>query len=192
MEKIVIIGSPGAGKTTLANELGPRLKIKVFHLDRLFWVRGWKRKNSDVRIDILQKIVQEKQWIIEGTYLRSSEPRLKAADTIIFLDIPPLLCLQRIIERHSKYNTRFRRDLPEECTDKLSPLRIFKVIAFRLVGRRTLKRQLRNYKSKQIIRLRSAKEVNDFLAHQKQVQETFSSSYQISIPSQFHVGQQKT
>src|SRR5436305_13716253 len=103
MEKIVIMGSSGAGKTTLARKLGPMLKINVIHLDRLFWECGWKAKTRETRIDILQKRIMEKQWIIEGTYLHISELHLKAADTIIFLDIPPLSCLCRLIKRHLEY-----------------------------------------------------------------------------------------
>src|SRR5438874_11532330 len=100
MEKIVIIGSPGAGKSTLARKLDSKLKIKVFHLDRCFWQRGWKGETGDTRIDILNRLVlRDKQWIIEGTYLKSSGPRLEAADTIIFLDTPPLVCLWRIFKR---------------------------------------------------------------------------------------------
>ncbi len=168
MDKIVIIGSPGAGKTTLAKDLGSLLKIKVFHLDRLFWKRGWKRKTRDTRIDILQNLVLEKQWIIEGTYLNSSKRHLKAADTIIFLDIPRLLCLQRLIKRHREYKKRFRRDIPKECTDRLTMFRKLKVLTFPLHGGRTIKQTIRNYKSKKIIWLRSSKEVKDFLAQQKQ------------------------
>ncbi len=171
MKKIVIIGSPGAGKSTLARELGPMLKIKVFHMDRFFWQRGWKGKTGDTRIDILQEIVREKQWIIEGTYLSSSEPRLNAADTIIFLDIFPLVCLQRLMKRHREYHGRSRRDIPEGCTDKLTLHRMLRVLAFPFRGRRTLKQKLRNCKSKQIIRLRSRKEVKDFLARQKQYED---------------------
>src|SRR5229473_336065 len=122
MEKIVIIGSPGAGKTALARKLGSMLKMKVIHLDRLFWQRDWKRKARDTRIDILQDLVREKRWIIEGTYLNSSKIHMKAADTIIFLDISPILCLQRIIKRHREYSGRSRRDIPMECTDKLTLL----------------------------------------------------------------------
>jgi adenylate kinase family enzyme len=166
MEKIVIIGSPGAGKSTFAKKLGSILKIKVFHLDRIFWQSGWNEIPRKTRIDILQRIVQKKRWIIEGTYLKSSEPRLDAADTIIFLDIPPLLCLQYIIKRHRKYHGRPRRDIPKGCTDKLDLRRILKVLAFPFRGRRILKEKLRNYKSKRIIWLCSPEEVEDFLMQQ--------------------------
>jgi adenylate kinase family enzyme len=165
MEKIVIIGSPGAGKSRLARKLGPMLKIKVFHLDRIFWRSGWKELPWDVRIDIQQNLVREKQWIIEGTYLRSSEHRLKAADTIIFLDIDPSLSLLHIIKRHHEFQGRPRRDIPEGCTDKLTFYRILKVLVFPFRGRITLKQKLRKYKSKQIIWLRSVQEVEDFLEH---------------------------
>lgn len=168
MKKIVIIGSSGAGKSTFARELGSILKMKVFHLDRYFWQRGWRVKTRDTRIDILQEIVREKQWIIEGSYLSSSELHLHEADTIIFLDIPPLLCLWRLTKRHLAYRRRSRRDIPEGSTDKLTMSHILKVVTFPLEDRRTIKQKLRNYKSKQIIWLRSRKEVEDFLAQQKQ------------------------
>src|SRR5205085_9716682 len=98
--------SPGAGKSTLARALEPILDIKVFHLDRFFWQLGWKKETGDTRIDVLQDFVREKQWIIEGSYLNSSEIHLGAADTIIFLDLSPLLCLQRVIKRHREYRGR--------------------------------------------------------------------------------------
>ena len=168
MERIVIIGSSGAGKSTLARKLSPMLKIKVFHMDRFFWQRRWKRETRDTRIDILQGLVREKRWIIEGSYLSSSEPRLEAADTIIFLDIPALMCLLRVMKRYLAYRRRPRRDIPEGCTDKLTLLHILKVLTFPLYGRRTIKQMLRNYNSKRIIRLRSRKEVKDFLAQLEQ------------------------
>jgi|SRR5438105_3239291 len=177
MEKIVIMGSSGAGKTTLARELGPILKIKkVIHLDRLFWQRDWKGKSRDTRIDILQGLVREKQWIIEGNYFSVSELHLNAADTIIFLDTHPLVCLQRIKKRHREYYGRSRRDIPEGCKDNLTRLRMLKVLAFPLRGRRRLEEKLRKYKSKKIFWLRSGKEVKDFLAQQKRFADDMMAS----------------
>ena len=119
-------------------------------------------------MDILQDFVREKRWIIEGNYLSSSELLLREADTIIFLDIPPLVCLLRVMKRHLAYRRLSRRDIPEGSTDKLTMSHILKVVTFPLEDRRTIKQKLRNYKSKQIIWLRSRKEVEDFLAQQKQ------------------------
>lgn len=164
MKKIAIIGSPGAGKTKLTKDLGRILKLKVYHLDRLFWKWGWEEKDRDSRIDILQRLVQREQWIIEGTYLRSSELRLKMADTIIFLDTSPLVCLRRIIKRHCEEYGRYRRDIPEGCVDKLTLPRILKVLTFPLAERRKLKNKLREFPSEKVIWLHSAKEVKDFLA----------------------------
>jgi len=169
MNKVAIIGPGGAGKSTLAQELSSILNIKVYHLDRIFWQRDWKEKPRDTRIDILQDIVRNDQWIIEGTYLGTSEPRLDSADTIIFLDINPLLCLIRVLKRHHKYRGVPRRDIPEGCTDKLTLLNIWRVLVFPIRERRTLKQKLlfyeSNYKTKEIILPRSGKKVEVFLAN---------------------------
>ena len=168
MDKIVIIGSPGSGKSTLARKLGRKLQIQVVHLDRLFWYPDWKEKPRDTRIGILKERVSKRQWIIEGTYLDSSEPRLEAADTIIFLDIPFYVCLQRIIKQHFNCQGNYRHDLKEGCKDELNLFRILKVLGFPFRGRRTLKQKLRNYKSKQIFTLHSSNEVEYFLAQLQQ------------------------
>lgn len=165
MEKIAIIGSSGAGKSTLARKLGSLLNIKVFHLDRFFWQRDWKKKSRESRIDILQNIGRERRWIIEGNYLGSSELLIDMADAIIFLDVPPLLCLQRIVKRHHKYQGLSRRDIPTGCQYNLNLVRMLNVLNFPLQDRRRLIENL--YKcstSKPVIRFRSKKEVVDFLA----------------------------
>ena len=176
MKRIVIVGPSGAGKTTLAQKLGPMLNSKVVHLDRLFWERDWKGKPRDTRIDTLQKVIQEKQWVVEGTYFYSSEPALKVADTIIFLDMPPLLCLMRIFKRHRETSDRFRRDIPEGCTDRLSLRSIRKVLLFPFGDRKAFKHKLKNYEAKRIIWLRSPEKVDAFLAQVEHEQRSVSAT----------------
>jgi len=178
MEKIAIIGAPGAGKTTLARKLHRILNIKVLHLDRLFWKPGWQSIDGATRIGIMQDIIREKQWIIEGTYLNSSEPRLNEADTIIFFDTPVHVCLSRVIKRHRKDRGCFRRDIPEGCVDKLTLHRILKLLVFPIQDRKKLKQKLLTYNSKEFIWLQSPEEVEDFLMQlELDVYEKRNTSY---------------
>jgi adenylate kinase family enzyme len=166
MVKIAIIGPSGSGKTTLTKKLSSTLKIKPFHLDRFFWQRDWEKETRDNRINILQQLIQEKEWIIEGTYIHSTDLHLIAADTIICLDVPSLVCLLRLIKRYRKSHGSPRRDIPEGCRDKLTVNRILKVLTFRSRDWKTLQQKLSDFGIKKtVIRLRSKKEVEVFLAN---------------------------
>jgi adenylate kinase family enzyme len=173
MNKIVVIGSPGAGKSTFAQALGEILQIEVIHLDRHFWQAGWKELPREARIEIEQDLVRDKErWIIEGTYLGSSDKRLSAADTIIFLDLPRLLCLWRIVTRHiATYHQRNRLDIPDGCTDKLSLRCVLKVLVFPQRGRRQLMKKIKSIRAcetnqseqKTIHTFRSTEDLDAFL-----------------------------
>lgn len=159
MKKIVIVGSPGAGKSTLAQALARILDIQVFHLDRHFWYPkrkhvwqfSWKEYSRDDRKKIEQQLIQEnEQWIIEGTYLSSSDSRLEAADTIIFLDMPRFLCLLQAMKRYIKYRSYVRPDIPEGCTEQLSIFYILKIFAFPHRGRNLFFEKLDGFRKRGI------------------------------------------
>lgn len=173
MKKIVIIGSPGAGKSTFAQALGEILNIEVLHLDRYFWQTGWKEHPREKRIQIQQELVEGKeQWIMEGSYISSADSRLQAADTIIFLDIPPLLCLWRVIKRHIFTSRRVLRfDLPNGCTDKFSLRNVLKVLLFPLRDRHQLIEKIAQIcVGKHILSYRSTKDLKHFLSQPFQEQ----------------------
>jgi adenylate kinase family enzyme len=193
MNKIVIIGSPGAGKSTFAQILGELLHVEVIHLDRLFWQTGWKEFPRNVRIKIQQHYLDSRErWIMEGTYLSSSDDRLNAADTIIFLGLPRLLCLWRIIKRHFETSHQYRLDLPDGCTDKLSLRCIAKVLVFPHRGLKQFMRKIHQIricevnqpKQTTILLFRSPKDVNIFL-HTIQKQKPFFSEEQDSVLEYF-------
>ena len=171
--KIAIIGPSGAGKTTLAKKLADILKLNVYHLDRFFWLPridrffwqpSWRRAPSEVRIDLLEKFVCEKSWIIEGTYVNSSEVHLIKANTIIYLDISSFRRCLRVIKRHFEPQERLRRDIPKGSSDRLTFLGILRVLFFPLRAKRKLEDKLRKFPPEKIIRLQSPKEVERFLA----------------------------
>ena len=89
MERILIIGCPGSGKTTLAKTLGQKLGLPVIQLDQL-WGGNVTREEFDSR---LAMALNMDRWIIDGNYGRTMEARLAKCDTLIYLDYSRWACL---------------------------------------------------------------------------------------------------
>ncbi len=121
MQRVAIIGSCGAGKTTLAKSLGERLDLPVIHLDAHYWQPGWQATDADEWQKIQQKLVKGDRWIIDGNYGSTMDIRLTAADTIVWLDFSRYLCLWRVFKRS------FLSALPNLCL-LLRPIRHFPVL----------------------------------------------------------------
>lgn len=169
MDKIVIIGSSGAGKSTFARKLGEVLAIEVIHLDLYFWKPGWIEHPRSRRIEIEQELINKKDsWIIEGTYLSSSDSRLNAADTIIFLDRPWHICLIQAFRRHFTHQGQPRPDIPEGSKDKLGLIYVVKIVLFPFRDKRSLKKKIKELQAsdqaekKTVLTLRSNEEAEKF------------------------------
>jgi adenylate kinase family enzyme len=119
MKRILIIGSAGSGKSTLAKELGKVLNLPIIHLDKYYWKPNWIPTPDDEWNQFIAEVVNQEEWIMDGNYSRTLDLRLKRADTVIFLDLPRILCLYSIFKRRIKYHGKTRPDLNEECPEKL-------------------------------------------------------------------------
>ncbi len=94
MQKIIVIGSPGAGKSCLARRLRDITGLPLYYLD-LIWHKSDKTNISREEFDLrLSEILNTDKWIIDGNYSRTLEMRLKACDTVFFLDYPVDVCLK--------------------------------------------------------------------------------------------------
>lgn len=108
MKKIIIIGSPGAGKSMFARKLSELTGHPLFYLD-LLWHKEDKTAISRSEFDKeLSQILSQDRWIIDGNYIRTLEIRLKYCDTVYLLDIPLEVCLQGVENRIGKK----RADMP--------------------------------------------------------------------------------
>ncbi|HEX4423306.1 MAG TPA: hypothetical protein VH165_35595 [Kofleriaceae bacterium] len=95
----MILGSPGAGKTTLARRLAAASGLPLWSMDELYWEPGWRRPDEAAVARRLADAVAGPAWIIEGNYERYLAPRLARADSAVFLDVGPVRCLIRIARR---------------------------------------------------------------------------------------------
>ena len=119
MERILIIGCPGAGKTTLARQLGEKLGLPVVHLDSIFWSPGnWEHLEQKDFDQALQGELEKSQWIIEGNYNRTLPLRLSYCDAVIWLDFGRYACMGGWFKRMITNWGKVRPDMAPGCVER--------------------------------------------------------------------------
>ena len=116
MKKIIVIGSPGAGKSVFSQKLKKVTNLPLYHLDMLYHKKDGTHISKEELEKKLKTIFKEEQWIIDGNYQRTLELRLKECDTVFLLDYPTEICIKGA---ESRVGTK-RDDLPwiEEKLDE--------------------------------------------------------------------------
>lgn len=98
-KKILVIGSPGSGKSYFSKQLSKITSIPVFHLDLLYWNENWVPTPAPEFDSKLKEIMEQSEWIIDGNFQRTLEMRLKEANLVYFLDLPVEVCVKAEKER---------------------------------------------------------------------------------------------
>ena len=93
MKKVIIIGSPGAGKSVFSRKLHEITNLPLYHIDMLYHNSDGTHITTEELIEKFEKIFQTDQWIMDGNYQRTLEMRIKECDTIFLLDYPVEVCL---------------------------------------------------------------------------------------------------
>ena len=99
MQRVLVIGSPGAGKSTLSHALAARTGLPLHHLDRMFWLSGWIERDRDEGRAVLKQVLAQDRWIIDGNYGSTLPLRIARADTVVWLDYPTLMFACSRVER---------------------------------------------------------------------------------------------
>ena len=108
MKKVIVIGCPGSGKSTVSRALHNKTGIPLYHLDMMYWNADKTTVKKSVFLERLSAVLEKDEWIIDGNYSSTMELRMAACDTVIFLDYPLDVCLDGIRERRGKP----RSDMP--------------------------------------------------------------------------------
>lgn len=167
MERIMIFGFSGGGKSTLAVELGKRLGIVPLHLDSVHWLPGWVENERENETETVAEYMKSERWIIEGNYRNVLwKERVEQCDTLVFIDVNRFTCLKNVISRYFKHRGRTRPDMGEGCNEKLD----FEFIKWVLYdGRKKRRKNLETVRfarhlGKQVYILKNRKQINRWLS----------------------------
>ena len=158
MQKALVIGCPGSGKSTFARRLQALTGLPLIYLDQLFWNanKTWVSPETlDARIEAA---LSGDRWIIDGNYTRTLELRLQACDTVFFLDYPLELCLQSVEQRVGTV----RPDMPW-VEEELDPEFADFIRAFPQTTRPKILTLLEQYRDRAIHIFHSRAEADEFL-----------------------------
>lgn len=119
MQKVMILGCCGAGKSTLARQLAALLQLPLVHLDAYYWQSGWVESERAVWERQVVALLEQTAWVMDGNYGSTLDLRLPHADTVILLDFPNWLCLWRVCKRWVQYRGKTRPDMAAHCPERL-------------------------------------------------------------------------
>lgn len=164
MKRIILIGSCGAGKSTLAKQIHSLTGLELIHLDQLYWKPNWEEPAKKEWEQIVKSIVNKNSWIIDGNYSGTMDIRIARADTIIFLDINRWICLYRVLKRIFSQYGKVRSDVGNDCPERFDWDFLRYVFYFPVKKRPKILEKLQKLdKNKRVISLRSTKAVSAFL-----------------------------
>lgn len=165
MQRVVVVGSGGAGKSTLARRLAAVTGLPLHHLDVLFWGPNWQETPSEEWERVQRRLVSGERWIIDGNYAATLDIRIAAADTIVFLDLPRVLCTRRATLRSLRRWGQRRPDLAEGCNERFDLEFLRWVWDFNRTTRPNVVDAItRHGEGKRIVWLKRPSDVRNFLA----------------------------
>jgi adenylate kinase family enzyme len=162
VQRVAIVGSGGAGKTSFAVELARRTGLPVVHLDRLHWKPAWIETPAEEWATVVANVVAGDEWVVDGNYGGTFGIRFERADTVIVLALSRWRCTSRVLWRTV---TNYGREVQADgCPERFDGKFIRWVWRYPKDGRRRLDAALRTYEDRlRVVELRTPGEVRQFL-----------------------------
>lgn len=157
-QKIIVIGSPGAGKSTFSRKLRDITSLPLYHLDMIKHKPDRTTAAKEEFDKRLSEILLTDKWIIDGNYQRTMEMRLEKCDTVFLMDFPLEVCLAGAAAR---VGTK-RDDLPWVEEEFYEEFRQW-IVDFPNVALPHIYQMLDKYSGKNVIIFKSRQEADEYL-----------------------------
>ena len=160
MQKVIVIGCPGSGKSTFSRALHAATGLPLCHLDMLYWNADGTRVPKAVFLERLHQAMEKEAWIIDGNYSSTMELRMQRCDTVFFFDFPAEACLEGIRARKGKE----RPDMPGILSEEDDREFLDFIKSYTTAARPKVMELLDRYSHKRIIIFKSREQAGSFLA----------------------------
>lgn len=157
--KIIVIGCPGAGKSTFSRRLAEKTGIALYHLDAIYWREDCSHISRARLIRKQKEILKQESFIIDGNFKSTIEMRIKNAQLVFLFDLPTEDCIYGAT--HRKEN---RPEMPCDLPDNEELISFIK--NFNIEVKPKIDDLLLKYGSKVIV-FHSHKEADDYLRNIK-------------------------
>ena len=165
MQRILVTGCCGAGKSTFSKKLKSILKLELIHLDQYYHKPNWEEPEKDEWEKIVYTLVKKPSWIMDGHFSETMDIRIKSADTIIYLDYPTLKCFWRVIIRIFKYHGSVRFDMAKGCKEQFDLEFLHFVLTFNRKNRKKFIQKINLVKDeKKVFVFKTDKQADKFLS----------------------------
>ena len=102
LERVVIIGTTSAGKSTLALQLSNILDVPFVEMDALNWEPNWTEATEDVFRERMKEAVSGDRWVAAGNYGNVRDLVWPNATAIVWLDYSIVVVFWRLLWRTVK------------------------------------------------------------------------------------------
>src|SRR5262245_19831213 len=153
MQRVLVMGSSGSGKSTFARRLSDMTGIPFVSLDALYWRPGWVASDNAEFGDRVAEVARQPQWVMDGNYTRhgAGELRREISDTVIWFDLPRRSCMLGIMRRIAGSYGQVRPEMAEGCPEKID-FEFFRYVwTYRRKQRPTLLAHLEELRSDQTL-----------------------------------------
>jgi adenylate kinase family enzyme len=119
-ERILVVGCSGGGKSTLAQRIARRFALTYISNNRdVLWLPGWVQREGSEQRRIIEELIRQERWIMDGTSTSTFDIRVPRSDIVIWVRMPRAVNVWGILSRWLKYIGRTRPEMAPGCPERM-------------------------------------------------------------------------